>query len=211
MIQVLFGENYHVDTNETVSDGTYVGFLVLTGIGALLAITLVSSKSVIRSDGSRVILMKNPSWKSEIWGLVEVFRTDTYIIFFFPMFFASNFFYTYHFNCVNGSNFNARTKALNDILYWIMQIIGSFIFGYALDHKAAKRSTRARLAWFALFTITMVIWGGGYQFQKGFTRADGADKKRVRLDWTSDGYVGPLFLYMFYGFYDAAFQTCVYW
>jgi hypothetical protein len=92
-----------------------------------------------------------------------------------------------------------------------MQIIGSFIFGYALDHKAAKRSTRARLAWFALFTITMVIWGGGYQFQKGFTRADGADKKRVRLDWTSDGYVGPLFLYMFYGFYDAAFQTCVYW
>jgi len=155
--------------------------------------------------------MKNPSWKSEICGLIAVFRTDTYIVSFFPMFFASNFFYTYHFNCVNGSNFNARTKALNDILYWIMQIIGSFIFGYALDHKAAKRSTRAQVAWFALFAITMVIWGGGYQFQKGFTRADASDKTRVRLDWTHKGYVGPLFLYMFYGFYDAAFQTCVYW
>jgi len=22
------------------------------------------------------------------------------------------------------------------------------------------------------------------------------------MDWTSNGYVGPMFLYMFYGFYD---------
>jgi hypothetical protein len=30
-------------------------------------------------------------------------------------------------------------------------------------------------------------------------------------DWTKPGYVGPMFLYLFYGFYDAAWQTCVYW
>lgn len=30
-------------------------------------------------------------------------------------------------------------------------------------------------------------------------------------DWTTSGYAGPMFLYMFYGFYDASWQTCVYW
>jgi hypothetical protein len=48
-----------------------------------------------------------------------------------------------------------------------------------------------------------VIWGGGYDFQKGYTR-DSVSKASgfVPMDWTSNGYVGPMFLYMFYGFYD---------
>ena len=31
------------------------------------------------------------------------------------------------------------------------------------------------------------------------------------MDWTDSGYGGPLVLYMFYGFYDAAWQTYAYW
>ncbi|MBE7181749.1 MAG: hypothetical protein INR71_11190, partial [Terriglobus roseus] len=32
------------------------------------------------------------------------------------------------------------------------------------------------------------------------------------IDWTDGGrYIGPMFLYMFYGFYDAAWQTTAYW
>jgi len=31
------------------------------------------------------------------------------------------------------------------------------------------------------------------------------------MDFTDRGYVGPMFLYMFYGFFDAAWQTSVYW
>ncbi|TLD05657.1 hypothetical protein E2P81_ATG10664, partial [Venturia nashicola] len=32
-----------------------------------------------------------------------------------------------------------------------------------------------------------------------------------KLDWTDSGYIGPMFLYIFYGFYDAAWQCSVYW
>lgn len=34
-----------------------------------------------------------------------------------------------------------------------------------------------------------------------------------RVDWTGGGdlFVGPMFLYFFYGFYDAIWQTCIYW
>lgn len=58
-------------TGHAVSDGTYVGFIILTFLGACLSWTLVDAKHIVRRDGSRVILMKHPTWKTEIFGLWE--------------------------------------------------------------------------------------------------------------------------------------------
>lgn len=127
------------------------------------------------------------------------------------MFFASNWFYTYQFNDVNLAKFNIRTRALNNTLYWLSQILGAYVFGYALDIRRYSRPTKAKASWVALFVITMVIWGGGYAWQKGYTRADTSPKNVVKTDWTDAGYVGPMFLFMFYGFFDAAWQISVYW
>jgi len=213
-----------------VTDGTYIGFVVLTFVGACLAWTLIDAHDVVRSDGSHVILMKHPSWKSEILGLLEVLKTDTWVVFLFPMFFASNWFYTYQFNDINAAKFNVRTRALNNLLYYISQILGAYIFGYGLDVKSVRRSTKAKVVWLVLFVFTMAVWGGGYAWQKTYTRDETAPKTSYKEDWTADGYVGPMFLYMFYGLYDglsslvalelsgettdlfvAAWQTTVYW
>jgi hypothetical protein len=219
-LQIPLGQNIHVTEKAAVTDGTYIGFLILTLIGALLAWTLVDGKDVIRKDGSKVILMKNPSWKSELLGLGETILSDPYILLLFPMFFASNWFYTYQFGDFNGTYFNTRTSTLNSIIYWLMQIIGAFSFGYFLDIHSIRRTVRAKIAWVSLFVLTFVIWGGGYKFQTRYTRADvnkgvatpnDPSDDFVTMDWTDHGYAGPMFLYMFYGFYDAAWQTCVYW
>ena len=229
VFRIPLGQNMHSAAGN-VTDGTYIGFMVLTFIGACLAWTLVDARKVVRGDGSRVILMKHPSWQSEIIGLFEVLRSDVWIVFLFPMFFASNWFYTYQFNDINAAKFDIRTRSLNNTLYWTSQIIGACIFGYALDIQRVSRSTRAKAAWGVLFVITMAIWGGGYAWQKTYNRAETAPKTAPKEDFTSSGYVGPMFLYMFYGFYDgsfhpllppgtlnthssilAAWQTCVYW
>lgn len=86
-------------------------------------------------------------------------------------------------------------------------MIGSGIAGFLLDFTYFRRTIRARGAWVALFVLTMAIWGGGYAWQTGYTRNDIG---RL-LDWNSSGYAGPMFLYMFYGAFDAIWQTCVYW
>ncbi|KAF2500001.1 hypothetical protein BU16DRAFT_452204 [Lophium mytilinum] len=214
---IPLGQNIHTKTNSSVSDGTYIGFLVLTLIGAGLSLCLVNAKDVIRDDGSKVIVMKHPSWKSELLGLWETFQTDPYIIALFPMFLASNWFYAYHFNDINGAYYNTRTRALNSVLYYSMQIVGAFVFGYALDMERFSRRARAKGGIVALFVIIMAIWGGGYAFQKTYTRADtsatDADGNLTfkTKDWEDSGYIGPMFLYMFYGFIDAAWQTSVYW
>jgi len=208
---IPLGQNLHSTANK-VNDGTYIGFMVLMFLGAVLAWTLCNSGRVERADGSHVILIKNPSWRTEIWGLWEVIRSDTYIIFYFPMFFASNWFYAYHFNDVNLAKFNIRTRALNSVLYYLSQILGAYVFGYALDIKRLSRPFKARAAWGVMFVLTFVIWGGGYDWQKQYTREEVTADDYVKIDFQDGGsYIAPMFLYMFYGFYDASFQTTCYW
>ena len=172
---------------------------------------MVDAKHVVRRDGSKIILMKHPTWKTEIFGLWETLWSDPYIILLFPMFFASNWFYTYQFNDVNLVQFTTRTRALNSTLYWLAQMFGALIFGNALDFPNVRRTTRAKAAWAVMLALTFAIWGGGYVFQRRYSRHDTEKQNPSEYDWTSDGYIGPMFLYMFYGFYDAAWQTCVYW
>ncbi|KAG2415730.1 hypothetical protein HFD88_006921 [Aspergillus terreus] len=206
---VPLGQNINNKSAGRVNDGTYIAFMVLMAVGFVLAWGLSDSKYVMRKDGSRVIVMKNPTWKSEFMGLYETLISDYYIILFFPMFLASNWFYAYHFNTVNGAYFSVRTRSLNSLLYWLMQMVGAFVFGQTLDLKWFSRTTRAKINYGLLVAITMGIWGGGYAFQKTYTRESA--EAREPTDWTDSGYIGPMFLYMFYGFYDAAFQTCAYW
>lgn len=85
------------------------------------------------------------------------------------------------------------------------------MFGFALDFPNVRRTTRAKVAWVVMFLLTAGVWGGGYAFQRQYTRQAVKAEDQDLRDWTDGGYVGPMFLYLFYGFYDAAWQTCVYW
>ncbi|KAL2012768.1 hypothetical protein VTN00DRAFT_293 [Thermoascus crustaceus] len=203
---IPLGQNMHSDAGQ-VNDGTYIAFMVLMAVGFILAWCLADSKYIKRKDGSRVIVMKHPTWLSEMKGLYQTLRSDYYIVLLWPMFLASNWFTAYQFNVVNGAYFNIRTRSLNSILYWLSQMIGAFVFGQLLDFPGVRRTIRAKANLVLLFAITMGVWGGGYAFQKTFTRPMG----ELKNDWNKSGYVGPMFLFMFYGFYDAAFQTCAYW
>lgn len=204
---IPLGQNINRKDAASVQDGTYIAFIVLMFSGAVLALFLCNADNVIRSDGSRVVLMKNPSWSSEFVGLWKTIVSDPYILLLFPMFWSSNWFTTYQTNSVNGAFFNIRTRSLNSLLYWFSQMIGAIVFGNALDIERFKRTTRAKASLIVLFVLTFAIWGGGYKWQTGFTRED----KPPLGDWKDKGYLAPMFLYMFYGFYDAAWQCCVYW
>ncbi|EPS36940.1 hypothetical protein H072_9551 [Dactylellina haptotyla CBS 200.50] len=192
-----------------VGDGTYIGFLVLMGAGAVLGLFLLDSNKIIRKDGSKVISVQQPTWKSELWGLWEVLRAEPWILALFPMFFSSNYFYSYQFNAYNLARFTTRTRSLNSLLYWLSQIIGAGFMGLALDTQRLSRVTRARAGLAFVFVITLAIWGGGYAFQRNYTRASA--KVMTKIDWHDHNYGGPLFLYMCYGLYDAIWQTYVYW
>ncbi|KAI1780700.1 MFS general substrate transporter [Hypoxylon cercidicola] len=210
---IPLGQNIN-NTGGTVTDGTYIGFIVLMAVGAILAISIVNADKVIRDDGSRIILMKNPTWQSEFIGLWECISLSPWVVALFPMFFASNIFYTYQQNGLNGAHFNVRTRSLNNLLYWLAQIFGAVIVGYSFDIPKVRRSVRAKVSFSILFALTFVIWGGGWAWQrKQVSRAVSSEEsyEAQKIDWTESGFIGPMFLYIFYGLYDSVWQTCIYW
>lgn len=206
---VALGQNFH-NTANSVGTGTYIGFLVLTLIGVAIPMFMVDPKNMYRADGSKVTAPRQPSWKTEIMGLWIALRTDPSILMLFPMFLASNWFYTWQFNDYNGALFNIRTRALNSLVYWISQIFGSVAIGLLLDNKVLGRRARAFLGWGVLFAMVFVVHIWGYFYQKDYTRASVA-QQTSRMDFSDHGYPGRVWLYIFCGLLDAMWQTYSYW
>lgn len=192
-----------------VNAGTYVAFMVLMGAGVVLAFFMLPMDKVYKSDGSKVIAKKYPKILDELKGMLHVLKTERKVYFMFPMFCASNWFYTYQFNNVNAARFNVRTRSLNSLLYWLSQMLGAIFFGVTMDCQRWKRSLRAKIGFAIVFISGLAIWGGGLKFQLGVTRENVGDL--TLIDFKDGAYIGPMFLYMFYGAFDAIFQSYIFW
>ncbi|CAK5262573.1 unnamed protein product [Mycena citricolor] len=205
---VAFGTNFH-KTAGNVNNSTYIAFLVLTIIGCCIPFIMTSPKDVIRSDGTKLKIPQHPPWKVEIMRLYVALRTDPMILLLFPMFLASNWFYTWQFNDFNGALFSTRTRPLNSMLYWASQIVGSLAMVVIFDRHSLSRKTRAYIAWGLLLVMVFVVHGWGYTYQKQYTRA--SLKGATPIDLKDKEYVGRVFFYIFCGLLDAMWQTTVYW
>jgi hypothetical protein len=144
-----------------------------------------------------------------MFGLFETLKQDSYIVLFFPIFFASNFFYPYQFNTFNLAAFNIRTRSLNNTMYWLAEIGGSYLAGYALDSTRIRRSLRARIAAGTLFVLVFVVWTGAYVWQR--KESSVMQSSVAKKDFTDSDYAGPMLLYLSFGFLAAVWQTCLYW
>lgn len=207
---VALGQNFHSKAN-AVGNGTYIGFLVLTVIGVFIPLVMADPSKMIRTDGTRVTTPRQPSWMTEIYGLYVALRTDPLIILLFPMFLASNWFYTWQFNDYNGAIFNIRARALNNLLYWIAQIFGSLAMGLLLDRKQVRRRIRAFMGWAILLVFVFFVHVWAFFYQKQYTRQTVPPGEAGRIDIFDSAYVGRVFLYIFCGFLDAMWQTSAYW
>lgn len=207
-MKISLAQNMHSDQND-IGDVTFYIIIALSILGTALSLMLCEAKDVKRSDGSPVLLPQSPTWKSEVKGLFETLKRDTYILLFFPMFFSSNFFYPYQFNTFNLATFNIRTRSLNNTLYWLAEIAGSYIAGYALDSPRLRRSLKARIAAGVLLALVCAVWSGAYVWQRGVNKI--TESNRIKKDFTDHGYVGPMLLYLSFGLLAAVWQTCLYW
>ncbi|KAI0785941.1 MFS general substrate transporter [Abortiporus biennis] len=210
---VSLGQNFHskmVDPTSEVGNGTYVGFLVLTLIGVLIPMLMANPNNMFRDDGTKVVYHRHSSLRTAIWGLWTTLRNDPYIILLFPMFFASNWFYTWQFNDYNSALFNIRARSLNNLVYWIAQIVGSLSIALLLDFQRLTARLRAYFAWSILLMMVFIVNIWAYFYQRDYTRASVA-AITVKIDIRDREYIGRLWLYIFCGLLDAMWQTLVYW
>lgn len=204
---VSLGINFD-NTLGTVGNGTYIAFIILTAIGIAIPMCMADPKRITRSDGTRVTVPLHPTWKTQLYGLYLTLRTDPMIFLLFPMFYCSNYFYTWQFNDYNGALFTLRGRSLNSMIYWTSQIFGAIGMSFILDTKRYRRRTRAFGGVAALMITIFIthIWGYFYQIQ--YTRQT---VPLNNIDIFDKRYIGRIFLYIGFGLLDAMWQTTTYW
>lgn len=199
--------NYH-STAGSVSDGTYIAFMCFMAFGTILTMALLPPSKVVRDDGSRATVIKYSNVNTEAMEILKLF-SNWKMLLLFPVAWASNFFYTYQFNNVNGKIFTVRTRGFNNVFYWGAQMLGSVAIGYVLDFSFLSRKKRGFLGVAIVAILGTAIWGGGLANQLRYTR----DKPLQEIDFKDSGpaFAGPFVLYFSYGLLDSMFQTLCYW
>ncbi|KAL4574716.1 hypothetical protein LXL04_021552 [Taraxacum kok-saghyz] len=209
---IPFIMNYHRETADSVNDGTYIGFMIFMTIGTILSLTILHPSKVIRNDGSRCTNITYSSVVTESIAIGKLF-TNWKMLLIIPAAWASNFFYSYQFNNVNGALFTLRTRGLNNVFYWGAQMIGSVMIGYIMDFSFKSRKTRGLAGIATVAVLGTGIWVGGMFNQRGYNHHDVVEKTVKILDFKNSGsdFAGPFVLYFSYGLLDAMFQSMVYW
>ncbi|KDR68675.1 hypothetical protein GALMADRAFT_215550 [Galerina marginata CBS 339.88] len=212
---VALGQNFHSTANSVLSlpvgNGTYIGLLVLTLIGVTIPLLMANPDSMIRTDGTKVTTPRHPSWKVETYGLWLTLKSDPMVILLFPMFLASNWFNAWQFNDYNDALFNIRARALNNLVYWLSQIVGSIAIGFLLDQKYISRRIRAFSGWVVLLVMVFIVHIWAFFYQRQYTRESLPPDSNNKIDIFDHGYTGRIWLYIFCGLLDAMWQTTVYW
>ncbi|KIW97103.1 uncharacterized protein Z519_02495 [Cladophialophora bantiana CBS 173.52] len=204
-----FGLNFHSKSG-TVSDSTYIALMIIMLFGWVLGLFICSPKRIRLAQLHAAVEREKHSWEATI-GIAVRTMASWRVFCMLPLFFCANVFYSYQQNQVNGMTFDIRTRSLNGALYWIAQMLGGLLIGVLLDLPFLTRPMRARVGWVVLFVTGMSIWGGGYAFQKWQDRRLAAGFKQD-IDYTQGSVsTGPIFLYIFYGAYDALWQGFCYW
>lgn len=203
-----FGLNYDSKTG-TVSNATCIALLIIMAVGGALGL-FICPPSYVRSAQLQTTPESEKNWRHIARQSLKTI-CDWRVLCMLPLFFSANVFYSYQQNAENGMNFNIRTRSLNGALYWIAQMLGGLIMGMILDIPQLTRPMRARVGWAFLFVTGMGIWGGGYAFQKWSDQRLELGLKQD-IEYTDGNIsVGPIFLYIFYGAYDAFWQSFCYW
>ncbi|CAO3613687.1 unnamed protein product [Mucor fragilis] len=200
-------------TKSAVKTSTYIAFMVIMAFGAMLTLALLPANKVVRSDGSHVSLHKLSNWKREAIEVLKLFK-DWRMLILIPLFAGSNWFYIYQFQVYNGPGFmHVRARALNNLLYWLFQIIGAGFFGWFLDSsKVGSRKQRAMYSNAITLVIIAGLWIGAVVIQKGFTRQSiGEGSDWVPIDVYDSRYPGLVVEYALFGLIDAIYQGFIYW
>ena len=204
---VGLGQNFNVLDERRVDNGVYITFIVITACGFLATLLLADPTTVRRADGTRAVIVAQLSWIDEFRGAFTGVVQDPLILLLLPYFWASNWFYTWQFNDFNLALFNPRTRSLNNLLYWLSQILGAGLFGLFLDSPRLTRKWRAYLGWLILLLQIMATWAGNFVVQQTYSRDNLPNPKG---DLHDSIYTGRAILYIWNGISDSCWQTYAY-
>lgn len=195
---IAFGANFDATAAVGVSTGVYIAFILIQSAAILIAAFLVVHPSkVIRDDGSHIAIFPKKSLWAELKGMCLAAIDPRYLIMAVPMFCCEMALGLL--SSVNSRAFNLRTRALNNLMFNVIQMFVPPLLTKVLDsRRIASRKRRGLLG----IAITGTIACGGAAGLVGWVEKNGLDTSREprAWDWTDHSiWVPMLFIYWCFG------------
>lgn len=202
---INLGLNAGRSTAGSVGNATYIVFIVIMCLGLPIALLLSPASKVWRKDGSKVIIHKEPTWKSE-FKAVWTQLTSRRILLLLPAFFISYFYNGYNSTFLT-THFTVRSRAFSSFFTNFSGIFSSFLIAALLDRQSIKIKTRAKIAFSCIITILIGTWIWASILLKQFHDAP----ENPVFDWFTGGFNRSYPLVFFWAFGGQAFQQFLYW
>lgn len=175
----------------------YIVFIVIQVCAMVIALTcLVHPSKVTRSDGTKIAIFKQPTFKDELRGVAALF-TDWKFMMLLPAIFVAEMALALE-SSLNGYFFNLRTRSLNNVMFNFIQIPASIGMTWILDStRFGKRRTRALIGITIMSAITLGICSAeaAWLSEKRLNR----DIPGPSTDWKDSEFAGAFVIYVIYG------------
>lgn len=178
----------------SVSNTTYVVFIVIMCLGFPFALALPSPERVQRHDGRRVVIKKSPSLAHEFKVLRALLQTKA-VLAAMPTMMYAQWFVSYQWQ-FNYAYFTVRTRALNSMMFYLCGFLISLAMGWFLDWPRFDRRARARLGFWIMFVFVGASWIIGMVVQMKYL------KEEPLLDWSEPGFGLGFFVFLLWGMSD---------
>ncbi|KAJ5198590.1 uncharacterized protein N7498_007707 [Penicillium cinerascens] len=181
---------------------TYLIFVALQCLAVPLAIFLTRPEKVQRSDGSKVKIVRQDSWKAEMLELWKLSRRKD-ILLLLPVFWAS------YFNQYEGNfetyYFGVRARALIGFVSFLGTLLSSWSISWILDYRKLSVKSRLTYTFYYVVLLHVVAWVYAWVVQEQFTVTS------PTYDWSDKGFTKGLFVVILWEFSRQALQNWLYY
>lgn len=185
-----------------VNANTYLIFIALQCVAAPIALLLTKPEKVQRSDGSKVVVDAEKSFKYEflsLWKLCK--RRD--ILLLLPIFWAA------YFNQYSGNfqtyYFGVRARALIGFVSNFSTLLSSQVMSMFLDWTRFPVKRRVEIAFWYIVACHVTAWIYAWVIQEKYTANPPA------LDWADSGFAEGFFVLVLWEWSRQSLQTWMYY
>ncbi|CAG8189334.1 unnamed protein product [Penicillium nalgiovense] len=220
---IVLGLNNAADAHAKgkVGSDTYLIFIALQCTAVPIAFFLTSPDKVQRTDGSKVRIILQDSWRDEMKELWKVCRRGE-ILLLLPVFWAA------YFNMYTGNfktyYFGVRARALIGFVTYFSTLLASTLISRFLDYRGlsirnrikyryrtSTSTVKVRLetnkvhSFFYVIVVHIVAWVYCWVIQEKYT------KNPPTLDWADKGFVEGFFVILLWEFAQQSLQNFLYY
>ncbi|KAJ5512768.1 hypothetical protein N7463_002320 [Penicillium fimorum] len=201
---IVLGLNHAGDAHAKgkVGSETYLIFVALQCTAVPIAFFLTSPDKVQRTDGSKVRIILQDSWRDEMKELWKVCQRRE-ILLLLPVFWAA------YFNMYTGNfktyYFGVRARALIGFVTYFATLLASTLLSRFLDYRGLSIRNRIKYSFFYVIVVHIVTWVYCWVIQEKYT------KNPPTFDWADKGFVEGFFVILLWEFAQQSLQNFLYY